>query len=58
MTQEEIDKRKELASFIRKGVNVMAVLKAERVVDFTRYKRNHDAVRRLKNRLTEGKDHA
>ena len=58
MTPEEIDKRRELASFVRKGVNVMAVLKAEKVVDFVRYKRNHDAVKKLKERLIEGKGNA
>lgn len=51
MTKEEIDKRRELVGYLKKGTQILASLKKEKVVDFTRYKRNNDAMRRLQAKL-------
>ena len=56
---EDPQKRRELTRLLKKGSDILSNLRAVKVVDFGRYKRNHDAMKRIQNKLnSKGKENA
>lgn len=53
MNEREYAKRQELLNLVRIGKNVTSSIADQPVVDFVRYKRNRDAMKRIELRLKE-----